>query len=474
MDYVCSRHMKKRRFLAGVIAVLATYFWSTVPLGCANIVPPLGGARDSLPPVLLKVDPPDSTVNFNHKTITLNFNENVDLKDPYNNIIFTPTFKKLPQVDRNLKTITIKFTDTLDPGTTYVINFGDAIADVNEGNVLRNYTYVFSTGPALDSLELNGNVLLAETGGIDSAMVAVLYRNLVDTIIRTEPPKYIVKLDHNGAFHFHNLPADSFALYIFDAQAKRYNDRNHFAFTDRPVVPGRTDSLLLYAYIPKPAESGQPATGITGLGAAGRITGADRRLRFNQVTQGQQDLLTDYVLNFPVPLKTFDSSKLHFTTDSSFTPAPFSVSLDSSRKELRFKTAWKENTRYNLVLDKDFAADTAGRQLLKTDTLFFNTKKLTDYGKLALRIRNIDLGRHPVVQFVQNNVVVYSAPIPSGTFNSDLFIPGEYELRILYDTNNNGKWDRGQFFGIKKQPEIVVPLSQRITVKGNWDNEFER
>ena len=54
-----------------------------------------------------------------------------------------------------------------------------------------------------------------------------------------------------------------------------------------------------------------------------------------------------------------------------------------------------------------------------------------------------------------------------------LFFPGDYELRILYDDNKNGKWDPGEFFGKKKQPELVKPVERKIVVKSNWENEFE-
>ena len=65
-------------------------------------------------------------------------------------------------------------------------------------------------------------------------------------------------------------------------------------------------------------------------------------------------------------------------------------------------------------------------------------------------------------------------PIKSGVFNQTLFTPGEYSLRIFDDVNGNDKWDTGKFFGKKRQPEIVHPLSQNITIKANWDNEFDR
>jgi hypothetical protein len=126
-----------------------------------------------------------------------------------------------------------------------------------------------------------------------------------------------------------------------------------------------------------------------------------------------------------------------------------------------------------LILDRDFAEDSTGRKLLKTDTLNFTTKKLSDYGRLNVRLRNLDGARNPVLQFLQGDQVVFSANIKSGAFRSTLFSPGDYDLRILYDTNNNGKWDPGTFFGLRRQPELVQPITRKITVKSGWDNDFD-
>ena len=80
---------------------------------------------------------------------------------------------------------------------------------------------------------------------------------------------------------------------------------------------------------------------------------------------------------------------------------------------------------------------------------------------------------HPVLQFVQNNQVIKSVPLTGSNYNETLFVPGEYNLRIFDDVNQNGKWDTGNFFGKKRQPEIIQPIERQFTIKGNWDNEFE-
>ena len=460
--------MRKGIILTIITLLFVSAFWMSVPTGCANMIPPSGGPRDTIPPVLIKAIPPDSTINFKSDRIILTFDEYLDdPRDPRNNIIFTPAFDVDPEVTTKGKSLTVKFRDTmLRPNTTYVINFGNAIVDITEGNAAKNFVYTFSTGPYLDSLEISGKILLAENGGVDTTLNVALYKDLRDSAIVSKNPQYVVRLDHNGNFRFHNLPKDTFAIYVFGG--RRYANNQLFAFADTTVIAGEADSLVLYAYRPE-LPSARPSTNV----GAVKLSATDRRLRFTPSTTSQQELLNDFTLTFAVPLKNFDSTKMHLATDSAFNPVNFTASLDSTKKEVRLKTDWKEGTAYHLIIEKDFATDTVGRQLLKTDTLSFVTKKKTDYGSLLLRFKNVNKYKHPVLQFVQNNQVIKSVPLTSVNYGEALFVPGEYNLRIFDDVNENGKWDTGNFFGKKRQPEIIHPIERPFTIKANWDNEFE-
>lgn len=465
--------MRKTAFVFYLLFGGLMSLFSVVPTGCANIIPPQGGPKDTLPPRLLSVTPRDSTRNFTDKRIVFTFDEYIaDPKDLQNTLLFTPTFEVNPEIAIRAKTVTLRFRDSLKPNTTYTFNFGNAIKDVNEGNAIKNFTYVMSTGPVLDSLSLSGKVIMAETGKVDSTLIVMLHRNRADSAVRTERPDYFARLDGQGAFRFQNLPKDTFALYALGEAGlmRRYLDTTKaFAFANAPVVPGETGSTTLYAYTTKKAA--RPAATNTQRNAT---TTAEKRLRFTtDPASGGLDIQRDFLINFTSPLRTFDSTKVSLSTDTLFTPAAYTVTLDSARTSLRFRSTWKEGTRYNLILNKDFADDSTGRKLLKTDTLNFTTKKRDDYGKLYVRIRKLDAERNPVLQFLQSDGVVFSVNIKSGVYKSALFNPGDYDLRILYDTNGNGKWDGGRFFGIKRQPEIVQPISRKITVKPGPDNDFD-
>src|SRR6186713_1119862 len=181
---------------------------SFIGYSCANIIPPTGGPIDSLPPVLIEANPKDSTLNFHSKRIVLTFDEYIDLKEVQNNLLFTPLFESVPVVEVKLKTVTVRIRDTLEPNTTYTFDFGNAVTDVNENNPFRHYTYVFSTGPYIDSLQLSGRVLLAENGKTDSTLTIVLHQEFNDSAVVKNRPRYAARVDSSGYFRFRNLPRD--------------------------------------------------------------------------------------------------------------------------------------------------------------------------------------------------------------------------------------------------------------------------
>ncbi|HEX7902429.1 MAG TPA: Ig-like domain-containing domain [Chitinophagaceae bacterium] len=462
----------------------------TVFSGCANIVPPAGGPRDSTAPVLLKSVPVDSTRNFKETRIAFTFDDYVEVQNIQQELLMSPTPKQMPEVNFRLNTVTVRIKDTLEANTTYTLDFGDAIKDINEGNVLKNFTYTFSTGPYIDSLTFSGNVLLAETGEIDSTMIVMLHSSSDDSSVVKEKPRYITKLDSKGNFTFKNLPPQTYSVYALkdEGGARLYtSEKQLFAFADSPVViSAMVKPVTLYAYNSAAATSTSVSSSTVltpgGRRGGGGPTAADRRLRFStNLTNNQQDLLGDFIISFEQSLKTFDSSKLTLFTDSTFTPvANYRFIKDSTNKKIRLvqtppagQPVWKENTLYHLILDKDFAEDSTGKKLLRTDTLSFKTKNLADYGKLRIRFRNLDLSKNPVLLFIQGNNVTQSYPLNAVEFVRDLFLPGDYGLRILYDNNKNGKWDPGEFFGKHQQPELVKPIDRKFIIKPGWENEFE-
>ncbi len=458
-------------FIIGIFA-LATMF--VLPPGCANIIPPTGGPRDSLPPRLVQATPVDSSVNFTGNRIVFSFNEYVDVQNIQENLIVSPTAKIEPVVEFKLRTVTVRIKDTLEPATTYSLNFGNAIRDINEGNELKNFTYVFSTGSVIDQNELSGKVIIAETGKTDSTLIAILHRSGDDSAVVKERPRYYAKLDSSGNYRFRFLPAGTFYLYALkdEGGTRRYLDTSQvFAFASKPVVvTEKTIADTLYAYAQAVTDEKKS------VGAPSPLTSRektqDKRLIFQtNLDNNQQDLLSNFQLSFSTPLKVFDTAKVIFA-DYKFQPfTGYRFTPDSTNKVFSLVHTWIPDSTYNIILEKDFAEDSTGKQLIRKDTLTFKAKKETDYGSLRLRFPNLDLGRNPVLQLVQSDKIVFTQPLDARIFNARLFKPGDYSIRILYDDNRNGKWDPGSFFGEKLQPEKVFSVIKPTKVKANWDND---
>ena len=463
-----------KKLILFVLAIICLVEQMVVQTGCATIIPPEGGPRDSLPPVLVDVEPSDSMLHFNSKTIVFSFDEYVDADNYQKELIVSPIPANMPTVNRKLRTVTVRLRDTLEPNTTYSLNFGNTIKDVNEGNVKKNFTYIFSTGSYFDSLEFKGNVVLAETGGVDSTLTVMLHQSNVDSALIKEKPRYIAKLDSSGNFHFRNLPQDTFYVYALKDEGGSYRYLNTtmlFAFADSAVaISSNTKAVTLYAYATEEPEKPAIATTTTS-----RARAADKRLKFTtNLSNNQQDLLDSFVFTFEVPIKTFDSTRIRFTKDTTYTDLTgYSWRFDSTRKKLSLLYNWEQNTEHHIIMQKDFATDTLGQQLLKADTIDFRTKQTRDYGRVTLNFRNLVLTANPVLQVVQGSEVIKSFPLTSNTFTQNLFLPGEYSLRILDDKNGNGTWDPGQFYGKHIQPEIVKPIHRLINIKPGVDNRFD-
>ena len=169
--------------------------------GCASMQKPQGGPRDRTPPKLLKATPPNMTRNFKDKQIKLDFDEYFSLKNPFQEINMSPATEKVPNYKVSKKSIIIDFKDSLQKNTTYVINFGKAIADVDEGNVLKNFTYVFSTGAHIDSLSISGRVSNTLTGDRDKDAVVMLFSLKQDSMLfGKKKPTIYASVDSAGNF----------------------------------------------------------------------------------------------------------------------------------------------------------------------------------------------------------------------------------------------------------------------------------
>jgi hypothetical protein len=247
---------KKPLFICSFLSLIMLFFFL---LGCANIQRPMGGPKDVTPPRLLKATPPNDTRNFKAKIIQLDFDEYFKLVNQYTEITMSPTPDKQPEYKVKSKSLVIVLKDTLEKNTTYVINFGKAIADVNEGNILKNFTYVFSTGPHIDSLSVSGTVINTITQKKEKDVTVMLFPVEKDSIyFGKKKPSIYTSTDTAGNFSLNNLHDGDYKIYALEEKTpdKIYNkDDELIAFQKQPVhLYGDTSGIQLNLFKEDPSK----------------------------------------------------------------------------------------------------------------------------------------------------------------------------------------------------------------------------
>jgi hypothetical protein len=441
--------------------------------GCANIVPPSGGPRDSIPPYAVYAKPKDSSTNIAPKEILISFNEYITTNALQEQLIVSPSIKNNPLVDQRLNMLRIRLSDSLNANTTYSFQFGNALRDVNESNIVQNYTYVFSTGDRIDTGKLYGKVQIAETGMVDSTLIAVLHPIENDSAIYKDKPTYYTRINGKGVFEFKFLPATNFNIYIVpNDYNKRYDDSTKlFAFLNLPVHPTKTkDSIQLYAFEASPKKEKK----IASIAAVKNTKKQSPVLKFSSNLEGKEkDILSPLTLNFETPIRLNDSFTMRIT-DTNLVQQEVAVPAINAqnKKQVDIHFPWEANTDYKLVLPQKSIMDSLSNFLIKADTIRFKTKPESSYGSAILRINGFQEFEHPVLLLIQDQKVKFSYPITQNLLRIDLLPPGDYQLKLLTDANQNGRWDTGQFMGKKLQPELVRNLKLILNIKSNWDNEM--
>ena len=130
--------------------IVAALAWIVIISSCANLGMPVGGPKDTIPPVLLKTDPVYKSLNFKGDNIKLTFSEYLAIEDISEAIVISPPMVKKPIIRTKSKTLVIEFNEDLKDSSTYSLDFKNSIADNNEKT--NSKIFVFRLAPVLFSI----------------------------------------------------------------------------------------------------------------------------------------------------------------------------------------------------------------------------------------------------------------------------------------------------------------------------------
>ena len=212
----------------------------TVIYSCANIGSPNGGPYDETPPKFVSSTPVPNQINYTGKKIEILFDELIQIEKPSENVIITPPQMELPVIRSAGKKAVIELKDTLKPNTTYTIDFTNSISDNNEKNVFENFSFAFSTGDIIDTLEVSGVLLNAENLEPMPGITIGLHNNLEDSAFVKLPFVRTSRTNDKGQFTIRNITPGTYHIFALNDVNRDYKfdqPGEDIAFLDSVIVP---------------------------------------------------------------------------------------------------------------------------------------------------------------------------------------------------------------------------------------------
>ncbi len=435
---------------------------------CAQIVAPSGGPTDVAGPKVLNTNPANKTVDFptDKQSITIKFDEFIQLKDASKQIVMSPPPTIAPSYDVSGKELIVNFKEPLSANTTYNINFGNAVVDNHESSISQNLTYTFSTGKYIDSNFVSGIVKLAFTDEPIGDIIVSLYKSnsFTDTTIYKVNPTYFAKTKPNGYFKIENLPSNDYVIYAFKKEGTelKYAKNDSVAISLNTVKSGTLEqNNILYLFKPneykrnKIIDTNSTQSGIYNIALYKpynyKLTNLKSDISIQKIVAGTKNIDTIKVFN-----RNYDSSRFQLNTpDTSYQftikgkkksslpeliitaktditlndtlkinlSSPYSHlvldSIDFREDTVKIKPQyfnysnenpfqiliyhnWKEATPY-LLKFKDSAITNIYNKHNKSTTIQFNTKQTKEYGSLILNVEFSSNGKNYILQLLNKS-----------------------------------------------------------------------
>jgi len=513
------------------LVVSALFLW----MGCASQGNLTGGPKDVTPP---RLDSLQSTTNmqtnFIPEGVVLHFDEYINLKDPNKQIIISPPLTYLPQFKIRGKTLTVRWNEkeVLKQDLTYTIQFGDAIQDFTENNILKDFKFIFATGPQIDSMVLEGKVVDAVTQKAAEGITVMLHIGMEDSTILKDKPYYFAKTDKEGKYKIENIKKASYKLSCikdenlnflynegvdaigFDVNGVDFsNDSIRILTRDLevspPVIPIKLPNLahpfpgvLKGKFNQKPNRPLQISTSL-GEKASHEVfqdsiyiwykfpqdsflvrveadsfrIGAPKSLKNPfakslKLQSGRSIRSVDTIMiAWPFPIDSFDVSSVKIRLDSTQTMGIRSRFLVPSRRRLALLLEQPSPAKYTIQVDSAAIRDVYGN----VNQAFVDGFEIISPEKLAtidFSFEGLDSSKIYQVSIKEGDRVLRSFSLQGVSTHrlllSELW-PVAHSVEILEDTNGNGYWDAANYW--QKVPAEKIKKFPLEKLRENWTLE---
>jgi hypothetical protein len=501
---------------------------------CASIQAPEGGEVDIAPPVLIKErSTPNEQLRYRPEVITLEFDEWIELKDPAQEVVISPPTRTPPKIVRKGKTVEVSF-DPDEPwkdSTTYILQFGKAIIDRNEGNIAHAINYVFSTGNRLDSLSANGTLLDAKTLlPIENALI-LLYRGDQDSIATNTLPDYYTSTDKNGHFQFKYMRPGNYR--VFSLLDKNRNYRYDFGeerlgWLDQRVQISADSNVLPLLNLPLPVRVPRiiaiDSTSQNGqrtyhwnrpVADTVKVIFKDHPLQFRWIgdtslrvfqqpgcpdgfltvkndtliypgfrdtlsaiaqvpkltKKGKQEALAPLVLKSEIPLSVLDTALIQVMEDS-LQVSPGEVQLLGNGDTIAISGITQPDANRAITFLPGALTSWQGAANEDTLKLLYLVGEEGALGSITIVLEEIPRGEQVILELINAKYEPERHPVlyrglDTWAYTFSGLEPGSYKVFISLDQNGNGRWDSGDYYA--KQPSEPRSLHEVPPLRANWE-----
>ena len=499
---------------------------------CAQVSMPNGGAKDEEPPrMLTALSTPNEQTRFVKQVIELEFDEWIELSNPSKEIFVSPPLDYPLDVDSRGKKVSIKFheNEILKENTTYQINLGQSVRDLTEGNKFDEFVFLFSTGDEIDELSLSGRVVDSEDGKGVGDIIVLLHDNPCDTCFVSGRPLYLTRTEKTGDYSFQNLRADTFQIHALLDENVSYNydlPSEKVAFYDSLVILADTmqqdiELLLFDEEDPLELLETQHKTRGKTLLWFSRAPDSVQVTLYNQHKKYYQEVVEDSLLIWHDDLVS-DSAILHIAYEgvidtvkvrsgrenygqrnlqtavkllelnvSDTLVVEFNhplLGVDTSKisiedtvqvggiidygvkgRNLWISAILNPARTYDLVIDSAAVYDWYDNENQSKQRIKIETIDPASLGQISMSFSNTNGQNYLMELYYKNDLVDRFAVSTDLVVSRDNMLSGLYSLKIIADTDANGKWSSGSLRK-KKYPEQRRELTFE-ELKAGWELE---
>jgi len=504
---------------------------------CARVLPPEGGPRDEVAPRIVKESStPDLQTNFRPDRIRLEFDEWIQVRDAIKQVVISPPTKKAPQVLAKGKAVEVVF-DADEPwkdSTTYTLFFGKAVSDRSENNVVEDLRFIFATGPQLDSLEAQGQLLDARTRLPLEDILLLLHRSEADSAVTLDLPDYFTRTDKNGRYRFSHLREGSYRLFALEDRNGNYRydqPEERLGWLDQRIMIG-VDSVSLPLLSLPPAVRRSRVLSVDSTSLRGRITYAFNRkpaewsfpeqegvYTFTRWTQdsvltlwqkpgcpagwflaggdtlyypafrdslaplsdlprltrtGKQAPEDPLALVLRPPMDSLDASRLRVSRDTQDVPLQ-TWQLSAGGDTLYLMGIRPAESNITLFFLPGALHALTGAANRDTLALGFLTGSTGDWASLRLIVDSLPLNEQILMEITDPQGKARFSPFrftggEQWIIDLPPLEPGPYQVFLSLDKNRNGQWDGADYYGNSASEPRSV--HNVTSLRANWELEL--